>query len=106
LHDEVGYHARNRAPCLKSVLSKRVGDRHWREAIIMLVGLSNRPTDIIKWFAARLKNEARSGRLFAGKREKFFSVPFLIIATPAQIDLLMQCWESSAASSDKKHAWR
>jgi hypothetical protein len=98
LHDEVGYRARNRTRCLKSVLSKRVGDQDWRQAIIMLVGLSNRPRDSIKWFAAQLKNEARSGRLLAGKRENFSEFS---IAPPTQIDLLLQ-----GKALQQKHAWR
>jgi hypothetical protein len=86
-------------PDLKNILGKRVSNRRWREAILMLAGLSVRPTEFIKWFAARLKTEARSGRLFSAERRNFFWLSILNLFT-TQVDLLVKCWETSAVSGN------
>ncbi|MBR1231638.1 serine protease [Bradyrhizobium sp. AUGA SZCCT0182] len=85
-------------PDFETVLGKRIETRHWREVMIALVGLLQQPVQFVRWFAARLTREAETGHLF----RRGSKILFFVFSPPSQVDLLMECWDGTTASTSNE----
>jgi Trypsin-like peptidase domain len=87
-------------PDYASVLDKRINHRRWREAIVMLAGISARPQGLVSWVATRLRVEAGVGSLYVQVERPSWLSRVLWWFRTTRVDLLLECWRTSSASGD------